>query len=325
MENYINKRFAEICCLLIMLSRHSVLFLLCMMLSRFGVYQAHSAGFKARPLTVLRSPLHVEVSASPSFAFEGDLLVVPFVKPKSKKDDLVSDLKNSIPSGLPKGISATIADILDENNFKADANSKRVVRLDKYSNVKYLALVGLGSTADYQSSALGRSVLDISKDLKLSSVAVAASTDLQSKDIDELLIGLHDAAYNDDRFRKEPEGGHPKLALNSVKLLGVNKDARILKDIQEQSAALASGVHFAKDLVGQYEVLSIVSSFFKSILQELLQTTKHHLRLPTRLERSLPITTWTSRCWERRSANLWVWEAIWECSRAQHSLRSSFT
>lgn len=320
-----------------MLSRHSVLFLLCMMLSRFGVYQAHSAGFKARPLTVLRgllsaststytrsSPLHVEVSASPSFAFEGDLLVVPFVKPKSKKDDLVSDLKNSIPSGLPKGISATIADILDENNFKADANSKRVVRLDKYSNVKYLALVGLGSTADYQSSALGRSVLDISKDLKLSSVAVAASTDLQSKDIDELLIGLHDAAYNDDRFRKEPEGGHPKLALNSVKLLGVNKDARILKDIQEQSAALASGVHFAKDLVGQYEVLSIVSSFY-SVLQELLQTTKHHLRLPTRLERSLPITTWTSRCWERRSANLWVWEAIWECSRAQHSLRSSFT
>lgn len=246
----------------------STIFLLCIMLcslsSRYGV---QGAGFKAKPFAFIRSlmstttsslysrstALNVGVVASTDSTYEGDLLVVPFFKCKSKNDELIADLKANIPKGLNQDIARVISDMLDENNFKADTNSRKVIRFSN-SPVKYIALVGLGSSKEYASANIGRTVLDISKDLKVSSAGIASGiVTTRSSDVEELLLGLHDAAYNDERFRKEPEGGHPILSLNSVTLVGVSDSVvASLPSAEKISAAVAAGVHFAKDLVGTH-------------------------------------------------------------------------
>jgi Cytosol aminopeptidase family, N-terminal domain len=114
--------------------------------------------------------------------FKGDLLVIPFYKPKvdkaDSKDDkmLLAELKMGIPSGLDADIQAIVADLLEEGIFKADVLSKQLVRLpSSVSGAKYVALVGLGANpkkgdaTDLEissASRLGKTVALIAKDVK---------------------------------------------------------------------------------------------------------------------------------------------------------------
>lgn len=51
-----------------------------------------------------------------------------------------------IPSTVSPSVRSIVAEIIDEQNFKAEAASKYVVRLSGAApGVKYLALIGLGS------------------------------------------------------------------------------------------------------------------------------------------------------------------------------------
>lgn len=126
--------------------------------------------------------LSLAVTASSDLMFNGDLLVIPFYKPKVDKSDskddkiLLAELKKHIPSGLGSDIQAIVADLLDEGIFKADVLSKQLVRLpSSTSSVKYVALVGLGANpkkgdaVDLEissASRLGRTVAVIAKDVK---------------------------------------------------------------------------------------------------------------------------------------------------------------
>jgi len=208
--------------------------------------------------------LNIAVSGSTSLSFDGDVLAIPFYKPTIPKDNtdkklLADEIKKLIPSGLSSEIKTLLSDIIDEGSFKADSQSKVVVRTySKSIPNKYIALVGLGlnpkkEEGDYEVSTavkIGKSLSTIAKDTNSKSIGVIVPT-IANSGLTQLFLGLHDQSYNDNRFKKTPEGGHEPFPLQSVSILGVNE--KIAKDIPltyKLTEKISSGVDFAKDLVG---------------------------------------------------------------------------
>mmetsp|Transcript_5183 Transcript_5183/g.11886 ORF Transcript_5183/g.11886 Transcript_5183/m.11886 type:complete len:565 (+) Transcript_5183:61-1755(+) len=200
----------------------------------------------------------VAVTAAEAFAFSGDLLVIPFYKPSSdaaKKDEKVSlqELKDSIPA-VSADIMKLVSDILDEEVFKADASSKQLVRVAGGSGVKYVALVGMGPKKDSAPAkklvgTLGTTVSALAKEVKAEKVGLVAPEGVA--EFTPFVLAMQDGLYEDTRFKKEPEGGFPKIKWQSLELLGCS--AQVVKDIsltQQLTGMIASGVHFTKDLVG---------------------------------------------------------------------------
>lgn len=69
------------------------------------------------------------------------------------------------------------------------------------------------------------------------------------------LPGVHDAFYVDNRYKKVPPGGFKSPKLKSLKFLGCS-DPSLAGDIaltNSMTTMIASGVHFAKDLVGMFQ------------------------------------------------------------------------
>ena len=213
------------------------------------------------------------VAGASALAFQGDCLFVPFYKPaladKDKSDDkaLAAGLKALIPSELSKELQGIISEIIDEGVFKADVMTKQVSRVfvsgvGGGGGVKHIALVGLGpnpkKSADgsgdmevASAARLGRSVATITKEIKASSAGVAMPRGIGNAGVTQFLLGLADGAYNDNRYRKVPEGGFKPHSLTSLTLLGCSESvARDVPVTAKLTAMIASGVDFAKDLVG---------------------------------------------------------------------------
>lgn len=213
--------------------------------------------------------LQLRLNAANEVSFTGDLLIVPFYKPQLPKDeekldagdtasDIANALKNTINEDLSSSVREIIMDILDEHSFKADISSKQVVRLGR-DGVKYVALVGLGpkpstETCDLEvmsANRLGKLVSNIAKDVKAKSVGVTMMEGVNNAGLSQFILGIHDAAYKDNRYRKVPEGGFPVNEFKELTLLGCS-DA-VVRDIEltyKLTEMIASGVKFAKDLVG---------------------------------------------------------------------------
>ena len=145
--------------------------------------RSFSLGITPPTATYLDSDrLSLAVTASTDLIFKGDLLVIPFYKPKVDKSDakddklLLAALKQNVPTGLSPDIAAIVADLLEEGVFKADVMSKQLVRLaSSGSAIKYIALVGLGANpkkgdnTDLEiasASRLGKTVAIIAKEIK---------------------------------------------------------------------------------------------------------------------------------------------------------------
>lgn len=220
--------------------------------------------------TYVRNPSHaIDVSARSDQLFSGDLLVVPFYKPQSERgakpasmDSAVLEaLMGSIPSYRPD-LQKVVSDVLKDGNFKAEVGAKQVIRLYGENNdIKYLALVGLGPSPKKgksgelevkTASRLGKAVAALAKEVKAVSVAVSLPAGADNAGVSPFLLAIQDSLYVDERFKKVPEEGFPKLPWKSLVLLGST-------DSVVQNAALtskltnmvASGVQYAKDLVGK--------------------------------------------------------------------------
>jgi leucyl aminopeptidase len=221
--------------------------------------------------------LEVAISAVQSFDFKGDLLVIPFYKPTTtnKTDSAIAEgLKASIPN-LSTDIKKIVSDLLIEQIFKADAATKQVIRLHSSESLstKYIALVGLGPNPKKEvndlevttAARLGKSVLTIAKETKAETVGVVLPDGTNNAGISQFILGLHDASYSDNRYRKVPENGFPKTKLSSIVLLGSSETvATNIKLTQNLTEKIASGVNFAKDLVGFFLILIFL--FFNMII-----------------------------------------------------------
>lgn len=206
------------------------------------------------------------VTASTSFDFSGDMLVVPFYKPKDLKEDteITKALKDGVPTGLTGSVSSMVTELLDDGEFKADAGSKKVVRIVGADGVgiKYICLVGLGpdpkkdgaSASDMETKSanrLGKAISAAVKEMKVKSAGVVIPV-IANAGVTQMLLGVYDDSYNDNRFKKVPDGGFKNnYSLTSLSLVGVSEkvaaDAAITSSLTKM---IASGVQQTKDLVG---------------------------------------------------------------------------
>ena len=154
----------------------------------------------------------IGVSASSSYNFNGDLLVVPFYKPKEKGNKEVSlSLKSKIPSGLSSSIKKIIEEIIDESDFKGDTSSKQMVKVVGDPSVKYICLVGLGTdpksdkigSGDMEitsANRIGKAVGQVVKESKITSVGIAVPN-IANAGITQMILGLYESAYTDNRYK----------------------------------------------------------------------------------------------------------------------------
>jgi len=205
-----------------------------------------------------------EVSSTTSMDFNGDLLLVPFYKPGTKKnDELKEALKASIPATLTSTIKDVVIDLIDRGEFNGDVMTKQVTRIAGPGPIRQLALFGLGPSPKKDSEStsndvevtsaarIGKMVSTLARETKSGSIGVAFPFPINNAGITQCVLGVHDVAYVDNRYRKLPEGGHRSFPLKSVTLLGlapeVSRDVPVTARLTQM---IAEGVHLAKDLVG---------------------------------------------------------------------------
>lgn len=212
--------------------------------------------------------LDITISAADSASFKGDVLVVPFYSEKpagDAKDGYKELLRGKIPPNLPADVKSVLEEAIDEGIFKGDSSQKQVMRIGAGAAIRYVALVGLGPApknknvddekADLEvssASKLGRAVAALAKEVKAVKVGVAMPKGVGNAGVTQFILGIHDGTYLDNRFKKEPEGGHtPISSIKDLALLDCpNKVAMDLDITHKLTEMIASGVNFAKDLVG---------------------------------------------------------------------------
>eukprot|EP01041_Mallomonas_annulata_P008026 gene8026-16445_t len=130
--------------------------------------------------------------------------------------------------------------------------------------MKYIALLGLGpapkrtldtpvaADIEVQSAArIGRMISNLIKETKVETVGIALPCPINNAGITQCLLGVHDVAYTDNRYKKLPDSGVHKspFTLKSVVFLGllgdVGRDVGITSSLTNM---IASGVTLAKDL-----------------------------------------------------------------------------
>jgi leucyl aminopeptidase len=201
-----------------------------------------------------------KISAKKDFAFEGDLLIYSYLKPETKpnsstsKAENLARLKKNIPK-LSNSLTTAIETLLEE-----EANQKDPVRvyINDKTSIKYLSVVGITKDDSPESLSfvpLGKTINQIAEKANARSVGIIVPSGMKvDKATGQLLTGLHDASYKDFRFKKETEKllEDKKKGIKEVQFLGITDDSHCasLESITKKASSIASGVNFAKDLVG---------------------------------------------------------------------------
>lgn len=117
---------------------------------------------------------------------------------------------------------------------------------------------------------LGKSIATVAKDCNVESVGVVLQPGASNAGITQVLLGergerlftillttlghrgIHDASYVDNRYRKVPPGGFKPSQFKSLTFLGCSETVGGSLDLTNRlTGMIASGVQFAKDLVGK--------------------------------------------------------------------------
>jgi leucyl aminopeptidase len=208
-----------------------------------------------------RFTLNLETTSS--LDFQGDLLIVPFYKPrgidKTDEKSIFSALKLAIPT-LSKDAIQVITEIIDEGQFKGDSNTKQIIRVGSSFKTKYIAIIGLGfepkknsEMTDMETTValkFGRAVGSLSKEVKSKIGGVVLPNNIKNGGLAQFLIGFYDTVYLDRRFRSEEKTNKPSYLTTKLSLLGCSET--IVKDADlthRLTKMIVDGVNFAKDLV----------------------------------------------------------------------------
>ena len=205
----------------------------------------------------------IAFDALQSTDYKGDLLLLPFYESPEKTDDLkISFLKDSIPSQLSDPIKAMLLSFFEEGSFKGEVASKQILRLGGSSSsegVKYVAVLGLGVNPKKEdsndleiSSALriGKNLGNTCKDLHIQSAGVVLPLNTNNAGVTQLILGFHESLYQDNRYKKVPEGGFKPVKVSKVTLLSCSSNvASSISLTSSLTSMISEGVSFAKDLV----------------------------------------------------------------------------
>lgn len=172
--------------------------------------------------------------------WQGDALVLGFFE---------SDLE--LPenwASLNERLANTLQELIEETEFTGKANSKAITRVGSGSNIRKIAIVGLGKASDFKPSVLrnvGAAIARLAAADKIKTLAVSLPSTVGASDLSAQLLaeGIILALHKDNRFKSDPEDKEP--ILEKVELLGRG-------DVREAIATaeiVCSGVILARELV----------------------------------------------------------------------------
>lgn len=222
------------------------------------------------PRLTLNDIADFAVTGSQDYDYSGDLLVVPVFQPSDDKNGkdkalIFQALKNNIPTKLSPSLQNIISTVLEDGKFKGEFETEEVIRVfhggEGASSVKYIALIGLGQEKAQRTDLLvhhavsfGRKISKAAQTVNARLVGVVLPPKTYEDGLTDLLLGVYDASYQDLRYKKETESVIEARGkkIQQLHFLGC-ENADIVSSIQSTGRLtryIASGVDFAKDLVG---------------------------------------------------------------------------
>ena len=191
------------------------------------------------------------VLANPNFTNSCEMLVIPFYSRDGKEGTSLDIAWNKLPNNL----SHLISQFTNDNTKKLQGkNIKRLITLHpSVEKLKYIALVGLGPQTGQDEDGmsaetaenLGKLIVSCAKDSSANSISILTPQNAKRESITQLLVGLHDDLYADNRFKKN-ESNPPTF--DSIEFFGC--DHQVTESISEMESyanQIASGVNLAKD------------------------------------------------------------------------------
>jgi leucyl aminopeptidase len=197
----------------------------------------------------LNHPNEIQFKAEQSSDFNGDLILIPYLKPDDSKSSpvVVSDAAKTLLG------ETLLSELLTET---ADLDGKVVIRLHNHNGLKakYVGLISIGASASPASASqtLAKQISTMASSVNAQSVGVFMKDKTDSQAFRTLINSIYKLQYTDFRFKKSPE--NPKLLLKEVTFLGVNLEVISIVDALNNFGKIVNtGVVLARDLVGKKE------------------------------------------------------------------------
>ena len=149
---------------------------------------------------------------------------------------------------LDEKLAGTIAELIDEAEFKGKAGSTAVTRVGSNSPIRKIILVGLGKPDELKLNSVrlaGAAIAKVAKKEKIKTLGVSLPVVNEDAATTAQVIteGIILALHQDNRFKSDPEDKGAKL--ETVELLGLNEQSAAIT----KAEAICSGVILARELV----------------------------------------------------------------------------
>ena len=183
--------------------------------------------------------MEIKLSNTSQLNWTGDALAIGFLSDDTK---ITGELAE-----LDKKLDGTISELIQEAEFKGEANSTAVTRVGSNSPIRKIILVGLGKPEEFNLNTFRTSagaVAKVAKQEKIKSLAIALNSDDYEDDLIAQVIteGVSLTLHTDNRFKSEPKD---ELKLETVELLGLSAQPESI----EKAEKIVSGVILARELV----------------------------------------------------------------------------
>lgn len=149
---------------------------------------------------------------------------------------------------LDEKLAGTIAELIEEAEFKGKAGSTAVTRVGGNSPIRKIILVGLGKPDELKLDGVrlaGAAIARVAKKEKIKTLGVSLPVVNEDAATTAQVIteGIIIALHQDNRFKSDPEDKGAKL--ETIELLGLNEQSAAIS----KAEAICSGVILAKELV----------------------------------------------------------------------------
>ncbi len=167
----------------------------------------------------------------------GDLLAVGILEGETKSGDLAK---------LDEKLSATISELIADEEFEGKAGTTAVSRVGGKNPVRKIALIGLGKAEDLKLDSWRSAAAAIAR-LATKEKTLGISLPNSSESAEDIAQSMTEAIilalHQDNRFKSEPEDKKPKL--ETIELIGLTGQDRAIANAQ----IIADGVILARELV----------------------------------------------------------------------------
>ncbi len=186
--------------------------------------------------------MQIQATAGSSLAWTGDGLAIGLF------DDQVT--LTGVLAELDTRLGSSLQDLIAETEFEGKEGSTAASRVGHGFPVKKIILVGLGKADQLKLEGVRRAAAAIARSAKKEKcktlgISLPTWNNDPASTAQAIAEGLELAAFQDNRFKSEPEDNKPQFQIESVTLFNLGEQAAAIQAAQQ----IVSGVILARQLV----------------------------------------------------------------------------